>query len=114
MLDDLVKKGLNAGYGEIVAAFVVFLTSIVGYYVLRHIQRYDKVHDAVFGEEGLHNSVSVIHERLDSQDEKIEQVIDSHETLVRDVIKIRSDTAFIRGWIERGEADKNRRRTDEV
>ena len=114
MLDKVVEKSLNAGYGEIVASLVAVMATVIGYYVIRHIKRYDKVHEAVFGEKGLHNSVSVINERLDSQDEKIEQVIDSYETLVSDVIKISKDTAFIRGWIERGEADKNRRRTDEV
>ena len=49
MIDELVKKGLNAGYGEIVAGFVVLLTSVVSFYGVRQSKRYDKGHDALVG-----------------------------------------------------------------
>lgn len=113
MLDKLVEKALNSGYGEIVASLVAFMVAVITYYVLRHIKRYDKVHDAVFGAEGLHSSVKTIISRLDSHDKEIEQVIETQKALVSDVIKIKGDTAFIRGWIERGEAEKNRRHNDD-
>ena len=113
MLDELVGKALNAGYGEIVASFVAVMSTVIGYYVVRHIKRYDKVYEAVYGEKGLHNSVSVINERLDSQDDKIEQVVDSIRALVNDVIAMKVDYAatqegikYIKEWVQE-QKDKN-------
>ena len=106
MLDELVDKALNAGYGEIVASLVAAMSVVIGYYVVRHIKRYDKVYEAVYGKKGLHNSVSVINERLDSQDDKIEQVVDSIKALVNDVIAIKIDYSatqegikYIKEWV---------------
>ena len=100
MLDELVGKALNGGYGELISGVILVLLSLVGYYIHRQIKKYDKAYDAIFDEKGLNSSVNIHEQRLDSHDKQIEQVVDSHKALVSDVIKIRGDTKFIRGWIE--------------
>lgn len=133
-MEKLLEFAAKGGYGEVIAAILLFVSTIAGYYIKKWLKSIEETRKAVFGSnetKGLKTRVNVLEVQrsddrkdIDQTREKVDnnhaQILEHLKLLTEHVSSKSEETAekigeilgYLKGKEKGEEAEQNRRSTD--